>query len=107
MSYSFRGAARKGTFWERHSLSLVLAAILFAQTCLALWAGHTVWVGEQTVHGQPLEYADFWVWFIWEYNISLVADTFGVILIVLLSKRLEEQGSAESTHDNSEEHEPA
>lgn len=107
MRYHLRGAARRGTFWERHSLSLVLAAILIVQTCIALWAGHSVWVDEQTVHAQPLDYATFWVWFIWEYNISLVADTFGVILIVLLSKRLEEQGSAESTHDQSPEREPA
>ena len=106
MGYNFRGAARSGSFWERHSLSLVLAAILVAQTCLALWAGHSVWIDEQNVHGQPLEYGTFWVWFIWEYNISLVADTFGVILIVLLSKRLEEEGSAESTHDKSPQHEP-
>jgi len=107
MSYSFRGAARDGTFWQRHSLSLVLAAILIAQTGIALWAGQKVWVDEQIVNNQPLDYADFWVWFIWAYNTSLVADTFGVILIVLLSKRLEEQGSAESTHDQSSEHEPA
>jgi hypothetical protein len=107
MSYRFRGAARSGTFWERHSLSLVLAAILVAQTALALWAGHSVWVDDQAVHDQPLDYGTFWVWFIWEYNISLVADTFGVILIVLLSKRLEEEGSAESTHEQSSEQEPA
>ena len=102
MAYSFRGAARTGSFWQRHSLSLVLAAILIVQTGIALWAGHTVWVGDQEAHGQELVPGDFWVWFIWEYNISLVADTFGVILIVLLSKRLEEQDSAESTHEATE-----
>lgn len=105
MSYSFRGAARQGTYCERHSLSLVLAAILTAQTCIIRWAGHTVWVDEETVHGQSL--TDFWVCFIREYNISLVADTFGVILVVLFAQRPEEQGSAESTHDQSAEHEPA
>ena len=99
MGYSFRGASRTGSFWQRHSLSLVLATILIVQTVIALWAGHTVWVGEQEAHGEELVAGDFWVWFIWEYNISLVADTFGVILIVLLSKRLEEQDSAESTHE--------
>jgi hypothetical protein len=101
MALNIRGAARKGTFWQRHSLSIVLAIILLAQTLLALWTGHSVWVDDQTVHGQPLDYRDFWIWFIWEYNISLVADTFGVILIVMLSKRLEEEGSAESTHQQS------
>jgi hypothetical protein len=105
MGYNFRGAARQGSFLQRHSLSLVLAAILVVQTGIALWTGHHVWIGEQTTHGDPLDYAEFWIWFVWEYNISLVADTFGVILIVLLSKRLEEEGSAESTHDKSSEHE--
>jgi hypothetical protein len=103
MSYKLRGAAREGSFWQRHSLSLVLATILVVQTGIALWAGNHVWIGEQTTHGLPLDYAEFWIWFVWEYNISLVADTFGVILIVLLSKRLEEEGSAESTHDESPE----
>lgn len=106
MGYILRGARREGTFWQRHSLSIVLATILFAQTCLALWAGNHVWVGEQITHGDPLDYREFWIWFVWEYNISLVADTFGVILIVLLSKRLEEEGSAESTHDESSERDP-
>ena len=103
--YRFRGAAREGTFWERHSLSLVLAVILFVQTIAAIFAGHHVWSGEQEVHGQPLEMGEFWIWWFWEYNISLVADTFGVILIVLLSKRLEEAGSAESKHEQSPEEE--
>jgi hypothetical protein len=101
--YRFRGAAREGTFWERHSLSLVLAAILFVQTVAAIFAGYHVWSGEQEVHGLPLETGEFWIWWFWEYNISLVADTFGVILIVMLSKRLEEAGSAESTHEKSPE----
>lgn len=41
----------------------------------------------------------FGVWCLWEYNLNLLADTFGVILIVLLSKRLVESGSAESKED--------
>ena len=97
MGYNFRGAARSGSFWEAQ-FSLVLAAILNpCAECLALWAGHSVWIDDQKVHGQPLEYGTFWVWFIWEYNISLVADTFGVILIVLLSKRLKRK-AAQNRH---------
>jgi hypothetical protein len=97
--YRFRGAAREGTFWQQHSLSVVLAVILFVQTVAAILAGRHVWVGEQEAHGLPLQAGEFWIWWFWEYNISLVADTFGVILIVLLSKRLEEAESAESTHE--------
>jgi hypothetical protein len=103
--YRLHGAAREGPFLQRHSLSLVLAAILVAQTIAAMFAGYHVWSGEQEVHGAPLDTGEFWIWWFWEYNISLVADTFGVILIVLLSKRLEEAGSAESKHDQTEEDE--
>jgi hypothetical protein len=35
------------------------------------------------------------MWWGWEYNISVVADTYCVLLIVLLSKWLREVGSAE------------
>jgi len=96
MIMRYRGASTRGSFLQRHSLSIVLAVILAVQTVLAMLAGHHVWVGEQEHAGAPLEAGEFWIWFFWEYNISLVADTFGVILIVLLSKRLVEQGSAES-----------
>ena len=93
---------REGNFWQRHSLSIVLAAILAVQTVLAILAGHHVWVGEQTTHGQPLDASEFWIWWFWEYNLSIVADTYGVILIVLLSKNLEEAGSAESKQDDTQ-----
>jgi hypothetical protein len=96
MTHSYRGARRTGTFWQRHSLSIVLAAILAVQTIAAVAAGHHVWVGEQQALGQPLEATEFWIWWFWEYNLSVVADTYGVILIVLLSKRLIEEDSAES-----------
>lgn len=99
MVQHYRGARVEGSFWEKHSLSIVLAAILAAQTTLAIALGHSVWLSDQVGHAQPVADAwgsDFWVWWGWEYNVSLVADTFGVILIVLLSKRLYEKDSAES-----------
>ena len=88
-----------GVWWRDHSLSLVLAAILVVQTAFALWAGHTVWVTDQADHGSAGVTGwprDFWIWWSWEYNVSLVADTYGVILIVLLTKWLYERGSEES-----------
>jgi hypothetical protein len=87
-----------GSWWRDHSLSLVLAAMLTVQTAHALWAGHEVWLGEQQDHGSGLTGwpSDFWIWWSWEYNVSLVADTFGVMLIVLLSKWFYEVGSKES-----------
>lgn len=81
----------------RHSLSLVLLTLLVVQTVLALLAGAYVWDREQPLgDGIPAWRRDFWVWWGWEYNISLVADTFGVLLIVMLSKWLYEEGSSES-----------
>ncbi len=90
---------RKDHNWfYRHGLSIALAVILTLQTIHAVWAGHRVWISESQTHGDlaagwPL---DFWIWWSWEYNVSLVADTYGVILVVLLTKWLYEQGSEES-----------
>lgn len=90
---------RKDSSWfYRHSLSIVLAILLLLQTAYSVWAGHKVWVDEliahdHAVHGWP---AEFWIWWSWHYNVALVADTFGVILIVLLTKYLYEQGSSAS-----------
>lgn len=83
---------------QNHSLSLALVAMLAIQTAHALWSGHLVWISEGKDHGKTLTGwpQEFWVWWGWEYNVSLVADTFGVFLIVMLSKWLYEEGSAES-----------
>ncbi|MAT04398.1 MAG: hypothetical protein CL424_05070 [Acidimicrobiaceae bacterium] len=90
---------------KRHSLSLVLGTLLLAQTIHALFAGAYVWNREQPLgKNLPAYGSEFWIWWSWEYNVSLVADTFGVLLIVMLSKWLYEEGSAESsdTNDSSE-----
>ena len=95
----FPRRAPTGVWWRDHSLSLVLAGMLLTQTAHALWAGHYVWLSEQADHGSKGASgwpADFWIWWSWEYNVSLVADTFGVLLIVLLTKWLYEEGSDES-----------
>lgn len=75
-------------WWGKHSLSIVLIVMLVAQTILSLWAGSIVFQAEGLK-------VSFWVWWVHEYNISLVADTFGVLLIVLLSKWLYEKGSSQ------------
>lgn len=76
------------TWFGRHSLSIVLIIMLLAQTALSIWAGRIVFQAEGLK-------VNFWVWWVHEYNISLVADTFGVLLIVLLSKWLYEKGSSQ------------
>lgn len=78
-----------GNWWRDHSLSLILVVLMVAQTALALWAGRQVYLAEQLPVG-------FWTWWAWEYNVSLVADTFGVLLVVILTKFYRERGSAES-----------
>ena len=81
---------------KRHSLGLTLAVLLTAQTGHAIWSGAYVFSREEPFGPKvPTFGREFWVWWSWEYNISLVADTFGVLLIVMLSKWLYEQGSDE------------
>lgn len=89
MSGLFRTKEPTGVWWRDHSLSLVLLTLLAAQTAYCLWSGHHVYAAEQL----PVP---FWIWWTFEYQVSLVADTFGVALIVILSKFLVERGSAES-----------
>lgn len=102
MSGLFEKKAPSGVWWRDHSLSLVIAAILLVQTAFALWAGAYVFVREQPLGaGVATWTGGFWVWWTWEYSISLVADTYGVLLIVLLSKWLREVGSSEDTGSNS------
>jgi hypothetical protein len=90
-----------GNWWRDHSLSIVLIALLAVQTAHAIWAGHVVWISETRTHGDPAGGwpSDFWIWWSWEYNVSLVADTFGVLLVVLLTKWLNERGSSEGDGD--------
>lgn len=84
----FRREPATGVWWKDHSLSLVLIAILLAQTGFILWAGWREWSADPK--------GSFWIWWWYEYTVSLVADTYGVVLIVLLSKWFVERGSAES-----------
>lgn len=89
-------------WFKQHSLSIVLATLMVVQTAYAVAAGAYVFNREQPLgEGISAFTAPFWMWWSWEYNVSLVADTFGVLLIVLLSKWLYEQDSAESESDDS------
>ena len=102
MATTSKDSAKQQSFVQRHSLTLVLAAILLVQTVVSLYTGRHVFLVEAEALGTDSSWSEFWIWFVWEYNLTLLADTFGVILIVLLSKRLVETGSAESK-DNPEE----
>ena len=91
-------------WFKQHSLGLVLATLMTVQTLYAVWAGAYVFSREQPLgEGIPTFGRAFWAWWSWEYNVSLVADTFGVLLIVMLSKWLYEQGSAESEQNDQQQ----
>lgn len=85
-----------GRWWYDHSLSIVLITILVAQTVLAIWTGWFVFGQEQPFgkNVKPGSYS-FWMWWTHQYNVSLVADSFGVLLVVILTKWLNERGSSE------------
>lgn len=87
-----------GKWWYDHSLSIVLVLLLIAQTTHAIWTGWYVFGNEQPFGKSvtPGSYG-FWMWWTYEYNVSLVADSFGVLLIVILSKWLRERGSSEDS----------
>jgi hypothetical protein len=101
MSGLFEKKTPSGVWWRDHSLSLVIAAILIVQTLYALYAGSYVFTREEPFGPDVTTWTGpFWVWWTWEYSISIVADTYGVLLIVLLSKWLREVGSSEDTGSN-------
>lgn len=81
---------------RRHGLGVTLVATFLAFTAATLILGWHEYAAEQSEHGQPVDDAGFWLWWAWEYAMSLVADVFGACLLVLLTKRLREVGSAES-----------
>ena len=70
---------------------------MLIQTVYAVVAGAYVFAPELPLGpGVATWSGGYWMWWTWEYNISLVADTFGVLLIVLLSKWFREVGSNEN-----------
>lgn len=77
-----------GVWWRDHSLTIVLSFLLVAQTLYALWTGHHVYAAEQLS-------VPFWIWWSHEYNTSLVADTYGVWLVVVLTIRFRERNSSQ------------
>lgn len=96
MSGLFEKKEATGIWWRDHSLSLLLGAILLAQTIYALMSGAYVFAREQPFGSNVSVWSEgFWMWWGWEYNVSVVADTYGVLLIVLLSKWFREVGSSE------------
>lgn len=89
-------------FFGKHGLSLVLLAILLLQSIDYFFIGHQQWVDQQRVYAKILNeepqigYGDYLNQYRAEMMVSLLADTYGAILLVILTKKLRESGSAES-----------
>ncbi len=95
----FSGRRRfEGSWIKKHSLSLVLLGLLVLQS----WAFYRLrlpeWLAEQRDHGvkHPDVWPDFWTHYSSSYLVSILADTYGALLLVLFSKWFFEQGSQES-----------
>ena len=81
-----------------HSLSIALVVVLILQS----WAFYKLrlpeWVADQRDHGikSPKIWPDFWAHYWGEYMVSILADTYGALILVLFSKWFFEKGSMES-----------
>jgi hypothetical protein len=81
----------------RHSLSLVLVAILLLQSVAFHFTRLPEWVSDQTAHGGSTGlWPAYWLHYWSEWFVSVLADTYGALLLVLLTKWFYEQGSEES-----------
>lgn len=84
-------------WWVRHSLSLILVAILIAQSLAFHFTELPSWTGEQTAHGETTAlWPNYWLHYSAEWFVSVLADTYGALLLVVLTKWFYEEGSAES-----------
>lgn len=85
------------SWWLRHSLSLVLVVILVAQSVAFHFTELPDWTGEQRAHGEPTAlWPAYWLHYMAEWFVSVLADTYGALLLVVLTKWFYEQGSDES-----------
>ena len=88
--------------WREHSLSIVLAALLIVQSIVFHFTELPDWVSEQQAHQQPTGlWPDYWLHYTAEWFVSVLADTYGALLLVLFSKWFFERGSAESKQQDS------
>lgn len=75
----------------------MLVAILLAQSVVFHFTRLPEWLGDQKVDGQPTAlWPDYWLHYSSEWFVSVLADTYGALLLVLLTKWFYEQGSSES-----------
>lgn len=84
---------------KRHSLSLALITLLTLQAIVVIATGYPEWLSDQQMHKQPVMMIDFFLWFVYEMTVSIIADTYGALLLVLFAKWFYEEGSPESNEN--------
>lgn len=84
-------------WWVRHSLSIILLLILVAQSFAFHVTEVPEWTSEQQAHGESTGlWPDYWLHYSAEWFVSVLADTYGALLLVVLTKWFYEEGSAET-----------
>lgn len=84
-------------WWVRHSLSIVLVAILIAQSLAFHFTEVPDWTADQRAHGESAGlWPAYWLHYSAEWFVSVLADTYGALLLVVLTTWFYEEGSSES-----------
>jgi hypothetical protein len=83
------------TWWREHSLSLVLIAIFLGQSIFYWFTGLADWRRE---YPNGSLWPGYLTHYFSEMTVSILADTYGAVLLVLFTKWFWERGSAESNH---------
>lgn len=90
------------TFIKQHSLSLILFTVLLLQSVDYFFVGYRNWKTQEKVYSKILNeepqinYSEYLDTYRAEMMVSILADTYGAILLVVLTKHFREKGSAES-----------
>jgi hypothetical protein len=79
-----------------HSLTITLVVLLAAHTAAILVLGPGQYRAYELDPGEPFNAGAYWQWFAFEYNLSILADVYGAIILVVGTKWLHEVGSPEA-----------
>jgi hypothetical protein len=92
---------KKGSFVRHHSLSLALLFVFLAQAIIVWFTGYSDWMGQQKIDNASVAiWLDYLIHYVYEMAVSLVANTYGALLLVLFAKWFYEKGSPESGDEN-------
>lgn len=79
-----------------------MVILLIAQAIVVLVTGYPQFVSDTTTHGDTVSVGAFLIWFTYEMFVSIIADTYGALLLVLFAKWFYEEGSPESEGSNND-----